>query len=112
MQINADLISYLEDLSYLTLTDDEKQRLTVELEDILSYIARLGELDTENITERSHPGCMGEQQTRFSAFATSPFNHVNAFRNDEVLGSFDRALILQNAPRKNEKAFIAPKTVK
>ena len=94
MQINADLISYLEDLSCLTLSDDEKQLMSGELREILNYMALLGELDTENIPERSHP-----------------FDNVNSFRGDEVETSPERSLILKNAPRSDDEVFIAPKTV-
>ena len=94
MQIDEKLISYLEDLSCLTLSDEEKQRLTGELEKILNGIARLGEQNTENVPERSHP-----------------FDNVNAFRNDEIQASFDRTFILRNAPNRNDLMFIAPKTV-
>ena len=94
MQIDDKLLAYLEDLSCLTLSDDEKTRLKKDLREILDYMARLGELDTNGVLERSHP-----------------FDAVNAFRDDEVRPSFDRALILQNAPVKNDEFFIAPKTV-
>ena len=94
MQIDDKLIGYLEDLSCLTLTDQEKLRLSGDLEKILGYMDRLGELDTEGVSERSHP-----------------FDHVNVFRDDEAQGSFDRELILQNAPQRNDEMFIAPKTV-
>ena len=94
MQIDEKLISYLEDLSYLTLSDDEKIRLANDLREILSGMARLGELNTKNVPERSHP-----------------FDNVNAFRDDEVQASFDRELILKNAPARNNEMFIAPKTV-
>ena len=94
IQIDDELISYLEDLSCLTLTDDEKERLTGDLRDILSGMARLGELDTENISERSHP-----------------FDNVNAFREDEPQDSFDRELILKNAPDRDDEMFIVPKTI-
>ena len=94
MLIDEKLISYLEDLSCLTLSDEEKQRLTGELEKILNGIARLGEQNTENVPERSHP-----------------FDNVNAFRNDEIQASFDRAFILKNAPNRNDLMFVAPKTV-
>ena len=40
-----------------------------------------------------------------------PFDNVNDFRDDEVRPSFDRALILQNAPFRNDEMIIAPKTV-
>ncbi|MDR0516022.1 MAG: Asp-tRNA(Asn)/Glu-tRNA(Gln) amidotransferase subunit GatC [Fibromonadaceae bacterium] len=94
MQIDAKLIAYLEDLSCLTLSDGEKQRLAKDLEDILNGMAHLGELDTQNVPERSHP-----------------FDDVNAFREDETQPSFERELVLQNAPNKDGETFIAPKTV-
>jgi aspartyl-tRNA(Asn)/glutamyl-tRNA(Gln) amidotransferase subunit C len=92
--IDMGLIDYLEGLSYLTLSDEEKRRLAGDLEKILSYMERLGELDTDGVPERSHP-----------------FDDVNAFREDEMRPSCDRGLILQNAPDKDEEMFIAPRTV-
>jgi aspartyl/glutamyl-tRNA(Asn/Gln) amidotransferase C subunit len=94
MQIDDKLLAYLEDLSCLTLSADEKIRLTHDLQEILDYMARLGELNTDGVVERSHP-----------------FDNVNVFRDDEVCPSFDRALILRNAPVKNDQMIIAPKTV-
>ncbi|MCL2002618.1 MAG: Asp-tRNA(Asn)/Glu-tRNA(Gln) amidotransferase subunit GatC [Oscillospiraceae bacterium] len=94
MRIDGALIAYLEDLSCLTLSEEEKTRLTGDLEKILGNMARLDGLDTENIPERSHP-----------------FDHVNAFREDEVRPSLDRALILKNAPGSGGEMFAAPKTV-
>ena len=94
LQIDDKLISYLEDLSCLTLSESEKCRLKGDLQKILDYMARLGELDTTGVTERSHP-----------------FDNVNAFRDDEARPSFDRELILKNAPVKNNEMILAPKTV-
>ena len=94
MQIDDKLISYLEELSCLTLSHDEKTRLAGDLEKILGHMARLGELNTGDVNERSHP-----------------FDNVNAFRDDEGRVSFNRELILKNAPVKNGEMFIAPKAV-
>ena len=94
MRIDEELIAYLEDLSYLTLSADEKLRLAGDLEKILSNMARLGELDTSGVIERSHP-----------------FDNVNSFADDAVRGSFERELILANAPKRNDEAFVAPRTV-
>jgi len=94
MHIDNELITYLEDLSCLTLSDDEKTSLAGDLQKILDYMARLGELDTNGVPERSHP-----------------FDDVNAFRDDQIRPSFERELILKNAPLKNEEFIIAPKTV-
>ena len=92
MRIDDELIAYLEDLSSLSLSDHEKKRLAVDLGDIIGGMARLDELDTENAPARSHP-----------------FDNVNAFRDDEIQPSFDRALILKNAPKSGDEMFIAPK---
>jgi len=94
MQIDGELISYLEDLSCLTLADDEKSRLTGDLREILDYMALLGKVNTGGVPERSHP-----------------FDNVNVFRDDEARPSFDRELILKNAPERNDETIIAPKTV-
>lgn len=94
MKIDKKLISYLEELSCLILTEKERLRLTDDLEKILSSMERLRDVNTENIPERSHP-----------------FDHVNAFRDDEVQESFDRDLILKNAPDKNSEMLIVPKTI-
>jgi len=94
MQIDDKLINYLESLSCLALSDEEKRRLSGDLKKILNYMERLGELNTDGVPERSHP-----------------FDNVNAFRHDEVYDSFDRELILKNAPVRDDKMFIAPKTV-
>ena len=95
MHIDGKLISYLEDLSCLTLQDAEKQRITEDLGEILGGMARLEELNTETAPERSHP-----------------FDNVNAFRDDKTQASFDRKHILQNAPESTGEMFIAPPTVK
>ena len=94
MLVDDSLLAYLEDVSCLALSDDEKSRLKGDLEKIIGYMAKLGELDTEGVPERS-----------------LPFNNVNAFREDTVVASFDRELILKNAPVKNDEMIIAPKTI-
>ena len=94
MQIDDKLMKYLEDLSCLTLSDEEKQRISGDLKEILGYMERLGEISTDGVPERSHP-----------------FDNVNAFRDDEAGESFEREQILQNAPNRDDKMFIAPKTV-
>lgn len=91
MQIDDKLISYLEDLSCLSLSDNEKIRLKSDLQKILDYIASLGKLDTSGVSGRSHP-----------------FDNVNVFREDKVCASFDRDLIIRNAPVKKDGMILAP----
>ena len=94
MQVDDKLLAYLEDLSCLVLSDDEKKRIAVDLNKILKAMEKLGELNTAGVGERSHP-----------------FDNVNAFREDEVKASFSRELILKSAPERNDETIIAPKTV-
>ncbi|MCL2046508.1 MAG: Asp-tRNA(Asn)/Glu-tRNA(Gln) amidotransferase subunit GatC [Oscillospiraceae bacterium] len=94
VEIDDKLLSYLEDLSLLRLSDEEKPRIVKDLGEIINYINKLSELDTENIPQCSHP-----------------FDNVNAFRSDEAQESYERELILKNAANENGEMFIAPKTV-
>ena len=94
MQIDDKTITYLEDQTSLSLSDDEKSRMAEDLQKIMDSILYITGLNTDGAQE-----CI------------QPFNKVNIFREDEVRPSLDRKLILQNAPFKNEEMFIAPKTV-
>ncbi len=94
MQINNELITYLEDLSRLTLSKEEEEKAKVDLEKILSYIDKLNELDTTDVEAISHP-----------------FAFTNNFRDDVTVDSTDRDIILANAPMKKDGCFKVPKTV-
>ena len=94
MQIDDKLIDYLEDLSYFTLSDKEKELLKDKLQNTFNDIELIKNLTTGDIPEYSHND-----------------GKFNVFRNDEVCPSYDRELILKNAPFKNEEMFIAPKTL-
>jgi aspartyl-tRNA(Asn)/glutamyl-tRNA(Gln) amidotransferase subunit C len=94
MKITPELVTYLQDLSCLTLDDTEKSALATDLEAVLAHAGIIGSLDTQGVPECSHP-----------------FDCVNAFRDDTPLPSYDRELILQNAPERNDTMFIAPKTI-
>ena len=94
MQIDDTLITYLEDLSCLKLSGDEKTNLVSDIQNIMNGISKIGELNTDNVPECVHP-----------------FDVINVFRDDKVQPSLDRGLLLKNAPVKNDEMFIAPKTV-
>ena len=94
MQIDEKLISYLEDLSFLTLSAEEKSRLIGDFQKILDSMEKLGRLNTDGVSGRSHP-----------------FDNVNVFREDQLLPSLDRELVLKNAAERNDEMIIAPRTV-
>lgn len=94
MQITPDLIKYLESLARITLTEDEEKKVGAELQDILTYIDMLNELDTQGVEAMSH--C---------------FPITNVMREDEVQPSMTPDEITANAPEAQDGCFVVPKTV-
>lgn len=94
MQITPELIKYLESLARIELSEADKDKISCELQDVLSYIDSLNELDTQGVEAMSH------------AFPVS-----NVFRSDDVKASVPNEIILQNAPHQKDGCFVVPKTV-
>ena len=94
MQITPDLIKYLETLARITLNEEEEKKVGSELQDILTYIDMLNELDTDGVEAMSH--C---------------FPVTNVMREDEVHPSMTPEEITANAPESYEGCFVVPKTV-
>ena len=94
MQITPDLIKYLEKLARITLTEDEEKKVGNELQDILTYIDMLNELDTDGVEAMSH--C---------------FPVTNVMREDEVQPSMSADEIVANAPESQDGCLVVPKTV-
>lgn len=87
-------MEYLEILSQISLTEEEKKQTAEELEKILDYMKKLEELDTEGIEPMSHV-----------------FPVQNVFREEVVENGDQREAMLQNAPEKKEGQYLVPKTV-
>ncbi|WP_294911949.1 Asp-tRNA(Asn)/Glu-tRNA(Gln) amidotransferase subunit GatC [uncultured Eubacterium sp.] len=94
MQITPDLIKYLESLARITLSEDEEKKVGSELQDILTYIDMLNELDTDGVEAMSH--C---------------FPVTNVMREDVVGESMTSDEIVANAPKSQDGCFVVPKTV-
>lgn len=94
MQITPDLIKYLESLARITLSEDEEKKVGSELQDILTYIDMLNELDTDGVEAMSH--C---------------FPVTNVMREDVVGESMTLDEIVANAPESQDGCFVVPKTV-
>jgi aspartyl-tRNA(Asn)/glutamyl-tRNA(Gln) amidotransferase subunit C len=54
MSITKKDVDHVARLARLTLTNEEKERYTAQLESILSYIEKLNELDTTNVPPTAH----------------------------------------------------------
>ncbi len=89
--VNKEEIKHIADLSMLNLSEDEIQKFTENMQDIVEFANKVNSLDTQGVTE--------------SAFALDTFN---VFRKDEVRESFDRDELLQNAPSSNGEAYSLP----
>lgn len=94
MKLSTQDVEYVAKLARLEVTDQEKEKLTAQLNDILLYIDKLNELDTTGVSPMSH------------AIAVT-----NAFREDKVLESLGTQKALANAPDARGEFFRVPKVI-
>ena len=94
MVITDELVAYLEKLGRIELDDEQRIKTKKDLQDILSYIDTLNELDTDNIEPLSHS-----------------FPIFNVFAEDEVKNSDMRDDVLKNAPESQDGCFKVHRTV-
>ncbi len=85
-------IDKVAELAMLKLSSEQKERFGKQLKEILAYIEKLNELDTENV---------------------EPLRHVleiaTPFREDKAFPSIDRDKALMNAPASEDGFFKTPK---
>ena len=94
MKVTKEVIQHVANLARLNLSENDKTRLTRDMEEILGYVDKLNELDTEGIKPREH---------------VKPVSNV--FREDIEMESYDREDILRNAPAVENGCFKVPKIV-
>jgi len=94
MQIDQSLISKLEHLARLELSDAEKNGIRNDLNNILHMVEKMNELNTDDVEPLIY---INEQQ--------------NVWREDKVANQVDRKEALRNAPDKNEQFFKVPKVI-
>jgi len=92
MKISKKHVEDVAFLARLTLSDEELNKMTIQLGEILSYVEKLNELDTSTIKTTSHV-----------------FSVCNAFREDKVKISLTQNEALMNAPKQHEDMFQVPK---
>ena len=94
MKISRDEVEHVAHLARLHLSDDELQKMTKQLDTILSYVDKLEELDTSGLPPTTHV-----------------FSVSNAFRDDEVLPSLSRQEALACSPQHSEEMFQVPRII-
>lgn len=92
MAITKKDVEKIAELARLKFTDDELENFTPQMNEILSYMDKLNELDTENVKPLSHP-----------------VEQTNVFREDELKDSISTEEALINAQDKTDAHFKVPK---
>ena len=92
--ISDETIEYVGILAKLELSEEEKENAKKDMEEMLDYIDKLGELDTSSVEPLSHV-----------------FPVHNVFREDEVTEHDGRENTLAIAPERNGDSFVVPKTI-
>lgn len=97
MKITEKEVRYVADLSNLTLTDAELEKLARDLDEILTYVDKLNELDTSGVEPMA--------QVLFDAEETA------TLREDVERPTVSNAEALANAPLSGAGCFKVPKVI-
>ena len=91
MAISREEVEKVSLLGRLLLSDNELDKMTSQLTDILGYMDLLGEVDTEGVEPMAHAQEL-----------------ANVFRADEVRPSLPRDAALANAPNRDDECYRVP----
>lgn len=94
MPVTIKDVEHIAKLARLEFTEDEKQKFTHQMNQILTYVEQLNKLDTSKV---------------------EPLSHVielsNVFRSDVAKPGLSPDEALKNAPAKTDKFFKVPKVI-
>ena len=95
MKITEEQLEYLQQISQIRLMDAEKEAVREDLEELLTYLEKLQEVDTEDVEPITHMA-----------------DHACSLRADIPKTKLTKEEALKNAPKTDGKFFLAPKTIK
>ncbi|MCX7913899.1 MAG: Asp-tRNA(Asn)/Glu-tRNA(Gln) amidotransferase subunit GatC [Thermodesulfovibrionales bacterium] len=81
-------------LARIRLSDQEIEKFGKQMNDIVEYVGKLKEINTEGIEPTSHI-----------------IELCNVFREDTVILPQSRELMLSNAPHSDERFYVVPKII-
>lgn len=87
-------VKHIMMLARIKLSENEIEKFGRQMNDIVKYIGKLNEINTEGIEPTSH---------------VIPLHNV--FREDIAILPTERDLMLSNSPHFNEKFYIVPKII-
>ncbi len=94
MKITKEQVEHVAHLARLSLTEEEKENMTKDMEMILEFADQINQYEVEDVNATAH---------------VIPINNV--FREDIVAKSMDRELLLSNAPSTKNGCISVPKVV-
>jgi len=94
LRLSQQEVEHIALLSRLKLTDEERERMTTQLNDIMRFFEQLGELDTSDVEPTSHVIPMS-----------------NVLRADEARPSLPVEDVLESAPERVGDTFRVPRVV-
>ena len=94
IKISKDEVTHVAHLARLEFGAEEMEKFTSQLNDILLYMDKLGEVDTAGVEPVTHA-----------------IVRKNAFREDEVGASLPPEASLANAPEARGGCFLVPKVI-
>ena len=94
MKISKEDVSKVAELARLEFNDGEVEKFTEQLGNILEYIEKLNELDTENVEPTSHV-----------------LDISTPLREDKVIKTLTTEEVLQNAPESEDDFFVVPQVI-
>lgn len=95
MAISKDEVLYVAHLSRLEIQPEEMDKLSSQIDDILNYVNKLKEADTDNVDPTAQI-----------------LSLVNRLREDEVKESLGSETAVENSPDSYDGMFVVPKVVK
>ena len=98
-KVTVEDVERVAELANLELTPDEAKAMLHDLNAILDYVARLNELDTSNVAPLAQVSELDS--------AGGP----NSLREDAVVPSLNRAVVMPEAPETDQVFFKVPKVI-
>lgn len=94
MKVNNKLVEHLAHLSRLDFDDDSKEKMKFDFEKMLDFVAKLEEVDTDNVEPLSYMS-----------------SELNVLREDKVVQVLNQEQALKNAPVNDTDYIRIPKVI-
>jgi len=95
MQVDDALLTKLEKLSFLKVSDDKRDEIKEQLSEIMNFVDNLSELDTDGVDDK------------FAMNSNATFTREDKAVCDTTIND----AIINNAPNSGDHFFIVPKII-